>query len=145
VGQRAHWIAEEALSWRHGHSKCLSDGNNVDAIAVLGGLIQPGDVVLIKGSRAPEWRLLWTHCRDLSLPKWGSYEPAEPNDICADLGDHLVLTRVVWGRPLINLLRRKKIGKQIRIEGPTATKARGTPTMGGVLFLVPGIHCHSGA
>ena len=48
------------------------------------------------------------------------------------------LLAVVWGRPLINLLRRRSIGKQIRIEGPSGHQSKmGTPTMGGVLFLVP--------
>ncbi len=48
------------------------------------------------------------------------------------------LLAVVWGRPLINLLRRRRIGKQIRIEGPSGHQSKmGTPTMGGVLFLVP--------
>jgi phospho-N-acetylmuramoyl-pentapeptide-transferase len=47
------------------------------------------------------------------------------------------LLAVVWGRPLINLLRRRSIGKQIRIEGPSGHQSKmGTPTMGGVLFLV---------
>jgi len=48
------------------------------------------------------------------------------------------LLAVVWGRPLINLLRRRSIGKRIRIEGPSGhTSKMGTPTMGGVLFLIP--------
>lgn len=48
------------------------------------------------------------------------------------------LLTVIWGRPLINLLRRRRIGKQIRIEGPDSHQTKlGTPTMGGVLFLVP--------
>ncbi len=48
------------------------------------------------------------------------------------------LLTVIWGRPLINLLRRRGIGKQIRIEGPNSHQTKlGTPTMGGVLFLVP--------
>ena len=48
------------------------------------------------------------------------------------------LLAVVWGRPLINLLRRRHIGKQIRIEGPSGHQTKmGTPTMGGVLFLIP--------
>ncbi len=48
------------------------------------------------------------------------------------------LLAVVWGRPLINLLRRRSIGKQIRIEGPSGHHSKmGTPTMGGVLFLIP--------
>jgi phospho-N-acetylmuramoyl-pentapeptide-transferase len=48
------------------------------------------------------------------------------------------LFAVVWGRPLINLLRAKGIGKTIRIEGPGSHQTKlGTPTMGGVLFIVP--------
>lgn len=48
------------------------------------------------------------------------------------------LLTVIWGRPLINLLRQRGIGKQIRIEGPDSHRTKlGTPTMGGVLFLVP--------
>ncbi|MCU0508205.1 MAG: phospho-N-acetylmuramoyl-pentapeptide-transferase [Anaerolineae bacterium] len=45
---------------------------------------------------------------------------------------------VVWGRPFINFLKRKGIGKQIRIEGPSGHQTKmGTPTMGGFLFLLP--------
>ncbi|RME61304.1 MAG: phospho-N-acetylmuramoyl-pentapeptide-transferase [Caldilineae bacterium] len=45
---------------------------------------------------------------------------------------------VVWGRPLINLLKRLGLGKQIRIEGPDTHQVKtGTPTMGGVLFVGP--------
>jgi len=45
---------------------------------------------------------------------------------------------VIWGRPLINLLRRLRIGKQIRIDGPSTHQTKiGTPTMGGLMVLVP--------
>ncbi|MGE5602530.1 MAG: hypothetical protein ACM30E_05740, partial [Nitrososphaerales archaeon] len=48
------------------------------------------------------------------------------------------LLAVVWGRPFINLLKKRGIGKQIRIEGPSGHQTKmGTPTMGGFLFLVP--------
>ncbi len=48
------------------------------------------------------------------------------------------LLAVVWGRPLITLLKRKGIGKQIRIEGPNSHQVKtGTPTMGGVMIIVP--------
>ncbi len=48
------------------------------------------------------------------------------------------LLAVIWGRPLINLLKRRGIGKQIRIEGPNSHQVKtGTPTMGGVMILVP--------
>ncbi len=45
---------------------------------------------------------------------------------------------VLWGPPLIRLLRRWRVGKQIRVELPTTHQTKmGTPTMGGLLFLVP--------
>lgn len=48
------------------------------------------------------------------------------------------LLTVIWGGPFIELLRRFKIGKQIRIDGPqTHFTKLGTPTMGGLLFLAP--------
>jgi phospho-N-acetylmuramoyl-pentapeptide-transferase len=48
------------------------------------------------------------------------------------------LLAVIWGRPLINELKRQRIGKQIRIEGPNTHMVKtGTPTMGGVMILVP--------
>lgn len=45
---------------------------------------------------------------------------------------------VFWGRPYISLLRKWRIGKRIRIEGPSGHLTKmGTPTMGGLLILVP--------
>lgn len=45
---------------------------------------------------------------------------------------------VIWGRPLIALLKRWGIGKQIRIEQPDRHQLKtGTPTMGGVLIVLP--------
>ncbi|MBI2865041.1 MAG: phospho-N-acetylmuramoyl-pentapeptide-transferase [Chloroflexi bacterium] len=47
---------------------------------------------------------------------------------------------MLWAKPLVAFLRQKKVGKQIREEGPAshAIKA-GTPTMGGVLILATSI------
>jgi phospho-N-acetylmuramoyl-pentapeptide-transferase len=48
------------------------------------------------------------------------------------------LLAVIWGRPLINELKRQRVGKQIRIEGPNTHLVKtGTPTMGGIMILVP--------
>jgi len=48
------------------------------------------------------------------------------------------LLAVIWGRPLINLLKRKGVGKQIRIEGPNSHQVKtGTPTMGGIMIILP--------
>jgi len=45
---------------------------------------------------------------------------------------------VIWGPPLIRLLRKSHVGKQIRVELPSAHKTKmGTPTMGGLMILVP--------
>jgi phospho-N-acetylmuramoyl-pentapeptide-transferase len=48
-----------------------------------------------------------------------------------------VLT-VIWGGPLLRVLRHYRIGKVIRVEGPERHFTKmGTPTMGGVMFIVP--------
>jgi phospho-N-acetylmuramoyl-pentapeptide-transferase len=45
---------------------------------------------------------------------------------------------VIWGPPLIRLLRRYRVGKHIRVELPTAHQTKlGTPTMGGLMIVVP--------
>jgi phospho-N-acetylmuramoyl-pentapeptide-transferase len=45
---------------------------------------------------------------------------------------------VIWGPPLIRVLRYLKIGKSIRVEGPERHFTKlGTPTMGGVMFVLP--------
>jgi phospho-N-acetylmuramoyl-pentapeptide-transferase len=45
---------------------------------------------------------------------------------------------VIWGGPLLRILRHYKIGKLIRMDGPEGHISKmGTPTMGGVLFVLP--------
>jgi len=45
---------------------------------------------------------------------------------------------VIWGPPLLRILRHFRIGKLIRVEGPDRHFTKmGTPTMGGVLFILP--------
>lgn len=59
-------------------------------------------------------------------------------DYSLALGTIAFLLAVIWGKPLINLLRRLRIGKQIRIEEPTMHQTKmGTPTMGGLMIIVP--------
>lgn len=54
------------------------------------------------------------------------------------LGTIAFLLAVIWGRPYISLLRRLRVGKQIRIEEPTTHQTKmGTPTMGGWMMIVP--------
>jgi len=47
---------------------------------------------------------------------------------------------VIWGGPLIRIMRQLRIGDSIRLEAPERhiTKV-GTPTMGGVMFIIPTI------
>lgn len=45
---------------------------------------------------------------------------------------------VIWGGPLLRVLRHFKIGKLIRLEGPNRHFTKmGTPTMGGVMIILP--------
>lgn len=45
---------------------------------------------------------------------------------------------VIWGAPLIRLLKEYSLGKQIRADGPTQHQIKiGTPTMGGVMVIAP--------
>jgi phospho-N-acetylmuramoyl-pentapeptide-transferase len=54
------------------------------------------------------------------------------------LGTVSFFLAVVWGAPLIGLLKRWGIGKQIRVEEPDVHQLKmGTPTMGGILIVVP--------
>jgi phospho-N-acetylmuramoyl-pentapeptide-transferase len=54
------------------------------------------------------------------------------------LGGITFLLSVIWGGPLVRILRMLHIGKQIRIEGPQRHFTKlGTPTMGGWLFIIP--------
>lgn len=52
------------------------------------------------------------------------------------LGGVTFLLAVIWGSPLIEIMRRLRLGKQIRIEGPkTHLSKMGTPAMGGILIV----------
>ncbi len=54
------------------------------------------------------------------------------------LGTISFFIAVVWGGPLIRELKSKGIGKQIRIDEPTGHQIKtGTPTMGGLMVLIP--------
>ncbi len=54
------------------------------------------------------------------------------------LGTLSFLLAVIWGGPLIRWLRDHRVGKQIRVEGPTSHQVKmGTPTMGGLMIIIP--------
>ena len=45
---------------------------------------------------------------------------------------------IIWGGPLLRVLRYFKVGKLIRVEGPASHMSKmGTPTMGGVMVILP--------
>ncbi len=45
---------------------------------------------------------------------------------------------IIWGSPLLRILRHFRIGKMIRVEGPERHVSKmGTPTMGGVMVIMP--------
>ncbi len=63
---------------------------------------------------------------------------SQPMPFALALGTVAFFLTVVWGPPLIRLLRRWRIGKQIRVELPSEHQTKmGTPTMGGLMILVP--------
>ena len=46
------------------------------------------------------------------------------------------LLAVIWGSPFVEVMRRLRLGKQIRIEGPQTHQSKmGTPAMGGILIV----------
>jgi phospho-N-acetylmuramoyl-pentapeptide-transferase len=52
------------------------------------------------------------------------------------LGGFTFLMAVIWGSPLVELMRRLRLGAQIRIDGPqTHMTKMGTPAMGGILIV----------
>ncbi len=52
------------------------------------------------------------------------------------VGGFTFLMAVIWGSPLVELMRRLKLGAQIRIDGPqTHMTKMGTPAMGGILIV----------
>jgi phospho-N-acetylmuramoyl-pentapeptide-transferase len=60
-----------------------------------------------------------------------------PSIVLALAGLSFMIT-VIWGNPLLRVLRYWKIGKIIRVEGPQRHFTKmGTPTMGGVMVILP--------
>ncbi len=61
-----------------------------------------------------------------------------PLPFALTLGGITFVMTVIWGGPLVEVLRRLKIGQNIREDAPEWQKSKeGTPTMGGLLILVP--------
>ena len=63
--------------------------------------------------------------------------PSPPEmGVCLLMGGVAFLIALLLGQPLVRTLRRLRLGKQIRIDGPASHMVKqGTPTMGGILFV----------
>lgn len=54
------------------------------------------------------------------------------------LGTVSFLLAVIWGQPLIEILKKFGMGKMIKVDGPSSHMSKmGTPTMGGIMIIVP--------
>ncbi len=73
-------------------------------------------------------------------PLMGSVMPSDPSEnmaVSLALAGLAFIVTIIIGRPVVILLRQKKVGKQIRIDGPrTHLVKTGTPTMGGIMITV---------
>lgn len=69
--------------------------------------------------------------------------PTSPNQnmaVSLALAGLAFVVTVIIGRPIITFLRQRKIGKQIRLDGPQTHLAKtGTPTMGGVMVSISAV------
>jgi phospho-N-acetylmuramoyl-pentapeptide-transferase len=62
----------------------------------------------------------------------------KPSSLALALAGLSFMMTVIWGGPLLRILRHYKIGKQIRVEEPGRHFTKmGTPTMGGVMIILP--------
>lgn len=62
----------------------------------------------------------------------------ENNAFVLGLAMFAFIMTVIWGTPLLRVLRHFRIGKLIRVDEPGHHNVKmGTPTMGGVLFILP--------
>jgi phospho-N-acetylmuramoyl-pentapeptide-transferase len=63
---------------------------------------------------------------------------SSPSSMTLALAGFSFMLTVIWGTPLLRILRYLKVGKQIRVEGPERHFSKqGTPTMGGVMIVLP--------
>ncbi|MGD0750087.1 MAG: phospho-N-acetylmuramoyl-pentapeptide-transferase [Anaerolineales bacterium] len=58
--------------------------------------------------------------------------------LAMSLAGLVFMMTVIWGGPLLRILRHFKVGKQIRVDEPDKHFVKmGTPTMGGVMIIIP--------
>jgi phospho-N-acetylmuramoyl-pentapeptide-transferase len=58
--------------------------------------------------------------------------------LAMSLAGLVFMMTVIWGGPLLRILRHFKVGKQVRVDEPDKHFIKmGTPTMGGVMIIIP--------
>ena len=58
--------------------------------------------------------------------------------LALSLAGLVFMMTVIWGGPLLRILRHFRVGKQIRVDEPGKHFVKmGTPTMGGVMIIIP--------
>ncbi len=58
--------------------------------------------------------------------------------LAMSLAGLVFMMTIIWGGPLLRILRHFRIGKQIRVDEPDKHfNKMGTPTMGGVMIIIP--------
>ena len=58
--------------------------------------------------------------------------------VALSLAGLVFMMTIIWGGPLLRILRHFRIGKQIRVDEPGRHFVKmGTPTMGGVMIIIP--------
>jgi phospho-N-acetylmuramoyl-pentapeptide-transferase len=70
--------------------------------------------------------------------KFGDSDMVDGLPFALTVGALTFLLSVIWGGPFVEILRRLGIGKQIRVElAENQQRKVGTPTMGGILIILP--------
>ncbi len=78
-------------------------------------------------------RLIWDDPLVVQVPPL----PTEVMIRSLAIGAVAFVVGLLLGRPIINQLKARRIGKQIRIEGPQTHMVKmGTPTMGGIIIII---------
>ena len=106
-------------------------------------MVEPGDVVLVKGSRAVGLEVVSGAPggdRGVSEPDerrpWSSPSVVDRGQILI-AGIAAMLITIFLGPNFIEFLRDREFGQQIREEGPQEHHAKaGTPTMGGIILFL---------